>query len=104
MERNTAKVKKVILPAIGKTTREDKKAFNGFKDKVVYKRRGAKLGVTEKYGSDDKMIEDETLTYIKKRANRRQKPGVNGKDRADDWRYNDAKICPDRFYQAMSQG
>ena len=71
MERNTAKVKRNILPAIGKSTREDKKAFNGFKDKVVYRKRGAKLGVTEKYGSDDRMIADETLTYIRKRSSRR---------------------------------
>ena len=101
MERNTAKVKKVILPAIGKATREDKKVFNGFKDKIVYRKRGAKLGVTEKYSTDDKMIGDETLTYIRKRPTRRQRPGVNGRAREDDWRYEAAEICPDRFYQAM---
>ena len=103
MEKNTAKVKKVILPDIGRTSKEDKKAFNGYKSKTVYRKRGAKLGVTEKYGADDKMSEDETLTYIKKRPSRRQrqKKAVNGAERADDWRYEDALICPDRFYQAM---
>ena len=73
MEKNTAKVKKVILPGIGRTSKEDKKAFSGYKNKTVYRKRGAKLGVTEKYGADDKMIEDETLTYIKKRPSRKQR-------------------------------
>ena len=70
MEKNTAKVKKVILADIGRTSREDKRAFNGFKSKTVYRKRGAKLGVTEKYGAEDKMIEDETINFIKKRSRR----------------------------------
>ena len=67
MEKNTAKVKKVILVDIGRTSRDDKKFFNGFKSKTVYRKRGTKLGVTEKYGTEEKMIEDEVIEYIKKR-------------------------------------
>ena len=103
MEKSTAKVKKIILPSIGRTSREDKKVFNGFKSKLVYRKRGTKLGMTEKYGSEDKMIEDETITFIKQRRSRRQKRLINGQPRADDWRYEDALMCPDRFYQARTK-
>ena len=70
IEKNTAKVKKEIMPAIGRTSREDKRMFNGFKSKTVYRKRGGKLGMTEKYGAEDKMIEDETIRLIKKRSRR----------------------------------
>ena len=70
MEKNTAKVKKGILADIGRTSREDKRALNGFKSKTVYRKRGAKLGVTEKYGADDKMIEDDPIHQITRRSRR----------------------------------
>ena len=104
MEKNTATVRKGILTSLGRTSRDDKNIFSGFKNSTVYRKRGARLGVTEKYGTDEKMIEDETLRYIKKRSSRRNKVSeVNGAAQADDWRYEDALICPDRFYQAWVQ-
>ena len=89
---------------IDRVSREDKKVFNAFKSKTVYRKRGTKLGMTEKYGTEDRMIEDETIEYIKKRESRKkkQKP-VNGVGRVDDWRYEDALMCPDRFYQVREK-
>ena len=70
MEKNSAKVKKVILASIGKTSREDKRLFSGFKSKTVYRKRGTKLGVTEKYGAEEKLIDDEIIKFMKKRNKR----------------------------------
>ena len=90
-------MKRTILEDIGRNTHEDKRLFSSFKSKVVYRKKNTKLGLTEKYGDDFKMIEDEPIKFIKRRVKRNK---FLGAPRADDWRFEDAGMCPDRFVNA----
>ena len=97
IERNQVKVKRTILEDIGRNSHEDKRLFSSFKSKVVYRKKNTKLGLTEKYGEDYKMIEDDPIKLIKKRVRRNKYLGL---PRPDDWRFDDAGLCPDRFVNA----
>ena len=91
------KVKRNILEDIGRSSHDDKRVFSSFKSKVVFRKRNKKLGLTEKYGDDYKLIEDEPIKFIKKRVKKNKFFGVV---RPDDWRFEVAGMCPDRFVNA----